>query len=71
MLLNRIAIMCQLLVPIGHATMFLFLPGSHRYLIYRGKYGEAETVLKRISTRPETIPQEVQLLKALVRSREN
>ncbi|KXH64258.1 hypothetical protein CNYM01_13280 [Colletotrichum nymphaeae SA-01] len=58
--------MRQLLVQIGHATMFLFLPGSHRYLIYREKYGEAEKVLKRISARPETIPQEVQLLKAQV-----
>lgn len=46
--------------------MFPFLPESPRYLIYRGKYEEAEKVLKRLSNRPETISQEVQLLKAQV-----
>ncbi|EXF82423.1 hypothetical protein CFIO01_01883 [Colletotrichum fioriniae PJ7] len=61
-----IVIICQLFVPVGYATMFPFLPESPRYLIYRGKYEEAEKVLKRLSNRPETISQEVQLLKAQV-----
>ncbi|KAL0778842.1 hypothetical protein CaCOL14_005100 [Colletotrichum acutatum] len=61
-----IVIICQLFVPVGYATMFPFLPESPRYLIYGGKYEEAEKVLTRLSNRPETIAQEVQLLKAQV-----
>ncbi|OHF03673.1 hypothetical protein CORC01_00992 [Colletotrichum orchidophilum] len=61
-----IVIVCQLFVPVGYATMYPFLPESPRYLIYRGRYDEAEKVLTRLSNRPETIPQEVQLLKAQV-----
>ncbi|KAK1700188.1 general substrate transporter [Colletotrichum godetiae] len=61
-----IVIICQLFVPVGYATLYPFLPESPRYLIYRGKYKEAEQVLTRLLNRPETIPQEVQLLEAQV-----
>lgn len=57
-------ILCQLIVPIGYVTFFVFLPESPRYLVYRGRYDEAEAVLRSLSNHPETIPQEVELLKA-------
>lgn len=58
--------MCQLFVPLGYVVMYPLMPESPRYLIYRGKYDEAEEVLKKLSNHPETIAQEVQLLKIQV-----
>ncbi|KAL3442723.1 general substrate transporter [Aspergillus insuetus] len=57
-------ILCQLIVPLGYITFYVFLPESPRYLVYRGRYDEAEAVLRSLSNHPETIPQEVELLKA-------
>ncbi|KAF4827937.1 High-affinity glucose transporter ght2 [Colletotrichum tropicale] len=61
-----IVILCQLFVPLGYVVMYPLMPESPRYLIYRGKYEEAEEVLKKLSNHPETIAQEVQLLKIQV-----
>ncbi|KAF4473088.1 high-affinity glucose transporter [Fusarium albosuccineum] len=61
-----IVILCQLFVPLGYITFYVFLPESPRYLVYRGRFDEAESVLKSLSNHPETVPQEVQLLKAQV-----
>ena len=57
-------ILCQLIVPVGYIAFYVFLPESPRYLVYRGRYDEAEAVLRSLSNHPETIPQEVELLKA-------
>ena len=46
--------------------MYAFLPESPRFLVYRGKYDEAEAVLRSLSNHPETIPHEVQVLRAQV-----
>ncbi|KAL2844343.1 general substrate transporter [Aspergillus pseudoustus] len=59
-----IVILCQLIVPVGYISFYVFLPESPRYLIYRGRYDEAEAVLRTLSNHPETIPAEVELLKA-------
>ncbi|KAF2018183.1 putative high-affinity glucose transporter [Aaosphaeria arxii CBS 175.79] len=61
-----IVIMCQLFVPLGYIALYVFLPESPRYLVYRGKYSEAEEVMKMLSNRPETIREEVELLKLQV-----
>lgn len=44
----------------------MFLPESPRYLVYRGRFGEAEDVLRLLSNHPERVPQEVELLKQQV-----
>ncbi|KAH8812932.1 putative high-affinity glucose transporter [Xylogone sp. PMI_703] len=59
-------ILCQLMVPVGYISLYVFLPESPRYLVYRGRFSEAEMVLRSLSNKPETITQEVQLLKAQV-----
>ncbi|SPO07386.1 related to transporter (major facilitator superfamily) [Cephalotrichum gorgonifer] len=59
-------ILCQLFVPVGYAVFYAFLPESPRYLIYKGRFDEAEKVLTMLSNHPETVPHEVELLKAQV-----
>ncbi|KAK6221181.1 putative high-affinity glucose transporter protein [Colletotrichum tabaci] len=45
---------------------------SPRFLIYRGRFDEAEVVLRSLSNHPETVPQEIELFKAQVEEqREN
>ena len=61
---NRVVILCQLLVPIGYIAFYALIPESPRYLIYRGRFEEAEQVLRSLSNYPDTIPYEVELLKA-------
>ncbi|TQN64503.1 hypothetical protein CSHISOI_11126 [Colletotrichum shisoi] len=39
---------------------------SPRFLIYRSRFDEAEVVLRSLSNHPETVPQEIDLLKAQV-----
>lgn len=63
---NRVVILVQLIVPVGYISMYVFIPESPRYLVYRGRYEEAEVVMKSLSNHPEAIPHEVQLLKAQV-----
>ncbi|CAG8021922.1 unnamed protein product [Penicillium olsonii] len=58
-----IVICCQLFVPIGYLITLPFLPESPRYLIYRGKYAEAEQVMKKLHNNQDSIPQEIELLK--------
>ncbi|KAL4789424.1 hypothetical protein BDV19DRAFT_383133 [Aspergillus venezuelensis] len=59
-----IVILCELIVPVGYVSFYFLLPESPRYLVYRGRYDEAERVLRSLSNNPETIAQEVELLKA-------
>ncbi|TIC91854.1 Hexose transporter 2 [Colletotrichum higginsianum] len=67
-----IVILCQLIVPFGYISFWFFLPESPRFLIYRGRFDEAEVVLRSLSNHPETVPQEIELLKAQVeQQREN
>ena len=61
-----IVILCQFFVPIGYITFYAFLPESPRYLVYKGRFDEAEAVLRSLSNHPERVPQEVQLLRAQV-----
>jgi hypothetical protein len=62
----RIVILCQLLVPFGYISMYAFLPESPRYLVYRGKFEEAEAVMRSLSNHPESVPVEIEVLKAQV-----
>ncbi|GJC97784.1 monosaccharide transporter [Colletotrichum higginsianum] len=69
---HSIVILCQLIVPFGYISFWFFLPESPRFLIYRGCFDEAEVVLRSLSNHPETVPQEIELLKAQVEEqREN
>ncbi|OBR08129.1 Monosaccharide transporter [Colletotrichum higginsianum IMI 349063] len=69
---HSIVILCQLIVPFGYISFWFFLPESPRFLIYRGRFDEAEVVLRSLSNHPETVPQEIELLKAQVeQQREN
>ena len=61
-----IVILCQLFVPLGYITFYFFLPESPRYLVYRDRFDEAEVVMRSLSNHPETVPQEIALLKAQV-----
>ncbi|CAG8015705.1 unnamed protein product [Penicillium salamii] len=61
-----IVICFQLLVPIGYLVALPFLPESPRYLIYRGKYAEAEQVLKTLHNNQDNIAQEIELLKVQI-----
>ncbi|KAJ5461405.1 high-affinity glucose transporter [Penicillium daleae] len=58
-----IVICCQLFVPVGYLIAYPFLPESPRYLVYRGRFTEAEEVMRRLSNHREAISQEIQLLK--------
>lgn len=59
-------ICCQLFVPVGYLLAYPFLPESPRYLIYRGKFVEAEEVMKKLSNHPDTIPQEIDMLRVQI-----
>ncbi|KAI9041219.1 putative high-affinity glucose transporter [Aspergillus affinis] len=41
-------------------------PRAPRYLVYRGKFAEAEAVMKKLSNRPETISQEIEMLRVQI-----
>ncbi|WYZ36125.1 hypothetical protein EsH8_XI_000008 [Colletotrichum jinshuiense] len=62
-----IVILCQLIAPFGYISLWFFLPESPRFLIYCGRFDEAELVLRSLSNHPETVPQEIKLLKAQVK----
>jgi MFS transporter, SP family, sugar:H+ symporter len=67
-----IVIICQFIVPVGYISFWFFLPEPPRYLLYHGRFDEAETVLRSLSNHPQTVPQEIELLKAEVEEqREN
>ncbi|EOO02646.1 putative high-affinity glucose transporter protein [Phaeoacremonium minimum UCRPA7] len=61
-----IVILCQLMVPVGYLSMYIFLPESPRFLIYKGHYTEADAVMRSLSNHPNTVPHELLLLKAQV-----
>ncbi|KAH8427000.1 uncharacterized protein LDX57_004721 [Aspergillus melleus] len=61
-----IVICCQLFVPVGYLLAYPFLPESPRYLVYRGRFAEAEAVMKKLSNHPETIPQEIEKLRVQI-----
>lgn len=53
-------------VPVGYLLAFPFLPESPRYLVYRGKFDEAEEVMKKLYNHPETITQEIEMLRVQI-----
>jgi SP family sugar:H+ symporter-like MFS transporter len=63
---HRIVIVLQYLVPLGYILLYTFIPESPRYLVYRGKYDEAEIVMRDLYNHTENVSQEVQLLKLQV-----
>lgn len=54
------------MVPVGYISLYIFLPESPRFLVYKGKFEEAEAVLTKLSNHPENVPEEIQLLRAQV-----
>ncbi|EXJ87773.1 hypothetical protein A1O1_04700 [Capronia coronata CBS 617.96] len=58
-----IVILVQLFVPLVYLIALPFLPESPRYLVYRGRYEEAEKVMRVLFNHPENITTEIQLLK--------
>lgn len=63
---SSIVICSQLFVPVGYLLAYPFLPESPRYLIYCGKFVEAEEVMKKLSNHPGTIPQEIDMLRVQI-----
>lgn len=56
----------QYFVPLGYICMYALIPESPRYLIYSGKYREAEDVMRQLYNNKDSIPEEVRLLKLQV-----
>jgi hypothetical protein len=55
--------LCQLFVPLGYLAALPFLPESPRYLVYKGRFDEAEAVMRSLFNRPENVNEELELLK--------
>lgn len=63
---NRTPILCQLLVPLGIICSYSFLPETPRYLVYRGRFQEAEHAIKELYGPEYNAHEEVQLLQLQV-----
>ncbi|KAJ5609116.1 hypothetical protein N7528_009683 [Penicillium herquei] len=59
-------IICQLLVPLGIVLSYSFLPETPRYLVYRGRFQEAEAAIKALYGPTYNALEEVQLLQLQV-----
>ena len=64
--LTRTVILCQLFVPVMYVSLYAFIPESPRFLVYRGRYEEAEKVIRSLYNHTENVKTEVQLLRAQV-----
>lgn len=49
-------------MPLGYICLYALIPESPRYLVSRGKYREAESVMSRLYNDKESVSEEVQLL---------
>ncbi|KAJ5867798.1 hypothetical protein N7534_002351 [Penicillium rubens] len=59
-------ILCQLLVPVGIIIPYPFLPETPRFLVYKGRYEEAEAAVKDLYGPNYNASEEVQLLRLQV-----
>ncbi|KAF3387206.1 High-affinity glucose transporter [Penicillium rolfsii] len=59
-------ILCQLMVPLGIICSYPFLPETPRYLVYRGRFDEAEVAIKDLYGPNYNAVEEVQLLRLQV-----
>ncbi|CAI7656241.1 unnamed protein product [Penicillium manginii] len=59
-------ILCQLLVPVGIICSYPFLPETPRFLVYRGRFAEAELAIKDLYGPNYNAAEEVQLLQLQV-----
>ncbi|CAG7960184.1 unnamed protein product [Penicillium olsonii] len=59
-------ILCQLTVPVGIILSYPLLPETPRYLVYSGRYEEAETAIKDLYGAHYNAAEEVQLLRLQV-----